>query len=93
MRVLITLTLIAAVSSAASADHCSTYSTTAPELTIHAPGGVGYYFDFDCGNTPECWPFGVWLYEESNGIAGLQRDDEQRDDTCHGLIDGDLIIF
>lgn len=32
----------------------------------------------------------AFVYEESNGIPGLQRADAGRDDTCHGQIAGDL---
>lgn len=31
----------------------------------------------------------VWIYEESNDIEGLQRDDRQKDDTCGGQIASD----
>lgn len=34
-----------------------------------------------------------WIYAESNGIEGLQRQDEIQDDTCEGQIAGDTIIL
>jgi hypothetical protein len=40
---------------------------------------------------PQCI-FSIWPYLESNEIAGLQRADEVRDDTC-GVIEGDTIWF
>lgn len=41
---------------------------------------------------PTCLPE-FWVYEESNGIEGWQRADEQHDDTCGGQIPGDTILF
>lgn len=35
----------------------------------------------------------IWIYQESNGIDGLQRNDEFHDDTCGGAIQSDTIIF
>lgn len=35
----------------------------------------------------------TWVYEESNGIPGLQRQDEVVDDTCGGQIPGDRILY
>jgi hypothetical protein len=35
----------------------------------------------------------LWVYEESNGVDGLQRGDEVVDDTCGGRFPGDTIIF
>ena len=37
---------------------------------------------------PDCL-FSIWLYQESNGIPGLQRGDEVVDNTCHGMIEAD----
>lgn len=37
--------------------------------------------------------FSVWFYYETNGIPGLQRGDEEHDDTCHGMIESDTILF
>lgn len=33
------------------------------------------------------------IYEESNGIDGLQRQDEVVDDTCGGVFPGDTQII
>lgn len=50
------------------------------------PAEGRYYVDYDA--MFEIW----WIYEEANGIPGLQRVDEVRmDETCgHG---GDYIVF
>lgn len=37
--------------------------------------------------------FSTWIYQEMNGIDGLQRQDMFRDDTCGGMYSGDLIVF
>lgn len=37
--------------------------------------------------------FSIWTYQESNGLEGLQRGDEQRDDTCHWMIESDTFIW
>ncbi|HUR70234.1 MAG TPA: hypothetical protein VM370_13400 [Candidatus Thermoplasmatota archaeon] len=44
------------------------------------------------GCDPECIGY-LYVYEESNGIEGLQRQDEVHDDTCGGAIPGDRIVF
>jgi hypothetical protein len=41
---------------------------------------------------PECMHT-FWIYEEANGIEGLQRGDEIVDDTCHGMIAPDRVIL
>lgn len=43
-----------------------------PEVTLPANGSV-YYVDNDLCQ-PECLS-SLWIYEETNGIDGLQRDD------------------
>lgn len=87
------LILIAALTlslTSANAEHCSSYSTSTPEVDM-THSGSPYYIDNDpC--QPECHS-STWIYEESNGISGLQRGDEVVDDTCHGMIDGDTIVF
>lgn len=73
-----------------------------PGSTPATAEAAGYYVYQACadGSTweaqEECmyWgPWNVWVYEESNGIAGLQRYDEMRDDTCRGQVPGDTIVF
>lgn len=60
-------------------------TTSEPEVTQGE-----YYVDNDACQ-PECI-FSIWVYQESNGIAGLQRSDEQVDNTCGGAIESDTII-
>jgi len=51
----------------------------------------GLYVDNDpC--QPECL-FSIWVYQETNGIEGLQRGDEVEDNTCGGQIESDTIIL
>ncbi len=92
---LLPLAFALALANPVGADHCTTWSTD-PDVELDTnPTGVGprYYVDNDPVNLP-CCPFGSWwVYEESNGIPGLQRSDEERDDTCHGMIRADTIIF
>jgi hypothetical protein len=65
-------------------------TTSAPELTIpETAAGPAHYVDNDACQ-PGCG-FSIWIYEESNGMDGLQRGDEVVDDTC-GLIDSDTIL-
>lgn len=64
-----------------SIDHCRDVNT-----------GICLYVDYgedSCGNTE------VWIvpYGESNGIPGYQGGDECGDNTCHGMIEADTIIF
>lgn len=58
---------------------------------------VCLYVDYDLDPAePGCDGSGslfVTLYMDSNGIPGYQRADECQDDTCHGLIESDTIIF
>lgn len=50
----------------------------------------GYYVDADmCA--PSC-VVSVWVYEESNGIEGIQRDDPGRSDICEGIVPDSLVI-
>ncbi len=86
LSLLLAASTLVALGLPASAGHCTTWTTSAPELDL-TRNGAPYYVDLD----PPAE--GIWVYEESNGIAGLQRGDEVVDDTCHGLIDADEIIF
>jgi hypothetical protein len=87
---LLTLAAVSVALPAGLADHCTSWNTEAPEVDSTLVGGA-YYVDNDVCQ-PECI-FSIWVYEESNGIAGLQRGDEVVDSTCHGQIDADTIIF
>lgn len=93
MKALVALLAVFALSSAAEAEHCTTYSTTTPNVgcgMYNYEGTYPYYVDEDC-----CDPClsSIWVYDESNGIPGLQRGDEVHDDTCHGMIIPDTIVF
>ncbi|HUR68012.1 MAG TPA: hypothetical protein VM370_02115 [Candidatus Thermoplasmatota archaeon] len=90
MRALVALALVAALAFPAAADGCVPTTQAFPLLTVHALG-EGVYIDADpcvggCETT-------VWFYQESNGIAGLQRQDAVVDDTCGGAIDGDTSVL
>lgn len=96
MRILLVLAALIALTAPATAMHCSGWSTSAADV---AAGG--YYVADDCFLS-WCTLFGLtgvhvtgtlWVYEESNGIPGLQRGDEIVDDTCHDQILADTIIF
>lgn len=80
-----TLTTLA-IATPALGEAC-TPTTSEPELD--AAGTL--YVD---GDRMCCSEFDVfWVYVESNGIAGLQRADEFRDDTCGGQIPADTLVF
>lgn len=34
----------------------------------------------------------IWVYEESNGMKGLQRGDVLKDDTCQGQVKSDDLV-
>lgn len=90
LRIVLTCVLVLAMISSASADHpCSTWSTWEPEFTADTPEGTYYVFFHGLDGGPR-WP---WIYEESNGIDGLQRRDPLEDGTCHGMIEPDTLIF
>lgn len=65
-------------------------TTSNPEVTQEVAGKTFYVDNDECGN--QCL-FSIWIYEEDNGIKGLQRNDSFKDDTCKGQIPSDLIIF
>lgn len=64
---------------------------------MSVPTGTTLYADFEYLPTPNApmpdYVAQVWIYEESNGIAGLQRFDGPADDTCHGMIAPDTFIM
>jgi len=59
---------------------------------VLTPGHHQYYVDNDFCQLENCG-FSIWIYEESNGVAGLQRNDQFSGDRTCGLYDGDTIIF
>lgn len=78
------VSLVLMLMGSTDAEHCTTWSTSHPEVSVD-----GFYVDNDVCQ-PEC-VFSIWLYEEGNGIPGLQRGDEVVDDTCHGMIESDTV--
>ena len=72
-----------------AADHCEGWNGPVPEAQLETPAGL-FYVDNDLCQ-PEC-AFSVWVYEESNGMPGLQRDDAVVSSTCHGMIAGDRLV-
>jgi hypothetical protein len=65
-------------------------TTSKAELTVTALGAT-YYADADCP-TGGCGA-ALRLMEESNGMPGLQRQDEAVDDTCLGEISPDTYVL
>lgn len=84
MRPVFALLGVFAVASAMATHDCVP-TTSAPEIDV-----AGFYVDNDL-----CQPcmWSIWVYQESNGIEGLQRGDEVVDDTCGGQIPADTIVF
>jgi uncharacterized membrane protein len=84
VAILATLAVAAlALPASATVVGCS-YSTTDAELDA-----AGYYVSLDKGGDLG----GIWIYEESNGIGGLQRGDEVVDDTGDGCIEADGLVL
>lgn len=78
--VLLVLALVLAVPVHAGAQLCS------PTTSRDAVAAGGFYVAPDPVHV-------AWIYQESNGIAGLQRADAGRDDTCQGAIRPDRLVF
>jgi len=74
----------------ASAEHCTTWSTSHPEVDTDPLDLTGFRMYVDNDNDPR-FLFSIWIYMESNGIPGLQRGDQVVDDTCHDMIEADTI--
>jgi hypothetical protein len=98
MRVLLLAAALSALAIPVGADHCAGWTTT-----THGYYGIpvieaeGRYVLVECHISDiqgcELWGYRVMIVEESNGIPGLQHVDELHDDTCHGLIAADRIVF
>jgi hypothetical protein len=60
-------------------------TTSQPEVDTGTavPGAPRYYVDNDVIQTAGPL-FSIWVYQESNGLDGLQRGDEVVDNTCGG---------
>lgn len=93
---LLPMALALALAAPAFARPC-VMTTTEPDFDSDPMGlGVGprFYVDNDnCSFTGLCL-FSLWIYQETNGVDGLQRQDEVVDDTCNGAAGpGDAIIL
>ena len=82
---LVALATISIALPSGTADHCEGFTTSEPEATVESPTGATFYVDHDAGQ------ISIWVYEETNGIPGLQRGDTVKDDTCHNSIIADTI--
>lgn len=85
---ILALVLFLAAGGAASHNYCE-MTTSTPEADT-GPGPARFYIDNDpCAGCN----FSLWIYMESNGVDGLQRGDDTKDDTCGGEYPSDTIIF
>lgn len=92
LAVLPPLLLALALAGTGAAGHCASWSSTTADVdTCQAGASPCYYVSIDFCQ-PDCHIL-VWVYEESNGVPGLQRGDEVVDNTCHGMIPADTIVF
>lgn len=92
-RAVLVIALLALAAVPAQAADCIPGRTEADVDTDPANTGIvpRYYVVNDGPNW--CCLVSIWIYQEANGIDGLQRDDEVVDDTCRGQIPGDLLVF
>ena len=88
------------LSQLASADHCTTYSTSSTNVPeggmIVVPIALGIVPNVFYAVNDICQPscvFSIWVYEESNGLPGLQRADDIAVDTCHDMFLPDTLVF
>ena len=54
--------------------------------------GAPAYIDPADGVVLNPWLFSVWVYQEANGVPGMQRSDEVCDETNGGEIDCDCTL-
>lgn len=82
---LITSILLLLATPGSSAGECESYG--------EADAQIGqFYLDIDRDSSVG-EPSGLAVYEESNGIPGLQRHDPSFDGTCNGAIPSDNLIL
>lgn len=99
MRIGLLLALASVGVAPALAEHCEGYTTSEPYLVCgdvcagSAAAAGGHYVFVEGGDCPSGCIYSLWVYEESNGLAGLQRGDEMHDDTCHESVAPDRIAF
>lgn len=78
MRLVATALLLVALSMPVQAVHQGCSTSTATQIEA---GDSDFYLTTQC---PDGCTAGVWVYQESNGRGGLQRDDSGHDDTLDG---------
>lgn len=89
MRTFAILLALVILSGAARAQETCEHEPTA---TIESPAGT-YYVDVDdCTLDGSCL-FSIWIYQESNGIPGLQHCPEEGIPECECGTESDTILF
>jgi hypothetical protein len=62
-------------------------------VAVGADGVATFYVardcDLECDDEEDPSSLELWIYQESNGHDGLQRQDPNWDNTCNGVIPGD----
>jgi hypothetical protein len=94
--------VVALLASPADAVHCKepTLNREAAYTFKDPTSGKVYYVENDRCQTEGCTA-SFYIYEETNGYANLQRQDATgakadewtQDDTCHGKIRPDTLVF
>jgi len=83
MRAILLLLSLTLLASTLSADGC------VPTTSLASVEAADHYVVADaCAG---CL-VSVWVYQESNGLPGLQRGDHVVDDTCGGQIEADFRV-
>ena len=93
MRALLLVALTLAIPATIATHHAECVMTSSEhELDSGETPAGRFYVDND--PDPD-WSIlsTLWIYQEANGIDGLQRRDEFVDDTCGHLELGDEIIY
>lgn len=85
LTTILTVAALAALLPASLAAKCQP-TTSETALTV----GDYYVAELQCEDG--CL-LSLYVYEESNGIDGLQRGDDQVDDTCGGQIEADTPVL
>jgi hypothetical protein len=74
MRTLLVLAIVSLVIPLASAQTCSNTDPNAKQIDTSL--GTYYLVVDNCPSVENGCLFSIWIYEETNHIPGLQRDDE-----------------
>jgi hypothetical protein len=84
------LALLLVATAARAQENCETEEADVD--TGETPAGRYYVVNDEC--QPGCL-FSVWIYQESNGVDGLQRGDDVclDDGSCCGHPESDTVIF